>query len=213
MSELYGQRREYSPPPLVEQDLAADPFEQFEQWYQEAVQADLIEPNAMVVATVDPQGRPSQRNVLLKYFDRQGFVFFTNYHSRKATHLSTNNAVSVLFSWIPMQRQLEIHGLAQRVSTTESLKYFAMRPRGSQLGAWVSEQSSVITSRSLLESKLAEIKAKFLHGEVPLPSFWGGYRIVPNRFEFWQGQPNRLHDRIEYLPREDQTWSRQRLAP
>ncbi len=186
--DLHDQRRDYHSEPLEASDLSADPFVQFEQWYQAAVGARLLEPNAMVLATVDESARPAQRTVLLKYYDAHGFVFFTNYSSRKAKHIAGNAHVSLLFQWLPMQRQVEINGRAERVSTAESLKYFATRPRGSQLGAWVSEQSSVITSRSLLDAKLAEMKQKFLHSEVPLPSFWGGFRIVPDRFEFWQGK-------------------------
>ncbi len=171
----------------------------------------------MVLATVDAKGCPTQRTVLLKYYDDKGFVFFTNYNSRKAQQIGENAAVSLHFLWLPLQRQVEISGSASRVSTIESLKYFAMRPRGSQLGAWVSEQSSIITSRSLLEAKLAEMKHKFANNEVPWPSFWGGYRVTPTRFEFWQGQPNRLHDRFEYSLQSgsagEPTWQRHRLAP
>lgn len=210
---LHDQRREYDSPPINESELSNNPFEQFQTWYQASVAAELIEPNAMVLATVDPKGRPAQRTVLLKYYDGEGFVFFTNYESRKASHITENANVSILFPWIALHRQVEISGRASRVSTSESLKYFATRPRGSQLGAWVSAQSSVVTSRSLLEAKLAEIKQKFSNGEVPWPSFWGGFRIVPDRFEFWQGQPSRLHDRFEYVHQGDSKWHRQRLAP
>ncbi|MFO0923863.1 MAG: pyridoxamine 5'-phosphate oxidase [Pirellulales bacterium] len=211
--DLSSQRREYDHPPIADDAMLADPFGQFELWYQDAVRAQLLEPNAMVLSTVDPQGRPAQRTVLLKYFDRKGFMFFTNYASRKSIHIGSNAHVSILFQWLPLQRQIEINGKAERVPTTESLKYFATRPRGSQLGAWVSEQSQVITSRSLLEAKLAEMKAKFLNREVPLPSFWGGYNVVPERFEFWQGQPNRLHDRFEYRIETESDWTHSRLAP
>ena len=211
--DLHDQRRDYHSPPLDESDLAVDPFTQFESWYQAAVAEKLLEPNAMVLSTVDANARPTQRTVLLKYYDTHGFVFFTNYSSRKATHIGGNVFVSLLFQWLPLHRQVEINGSAERVSTAESLKYFATRPRGSQLGAWVSEQSSVITSRSLLDAKLAEMKHKFMNSDVPLPSFWGGYRVVPDRFEFWQGQTNRLHDRFEYLRDPTETWQHHRLAP
>ena len=201
------------PPPLLDDGMLDEPFKQFEAWYHAAVAAEVLEPNAMTLATVEGNGRPSQRTVLLKYYDREGFVFFTNYGSRKATQIASNDNVSLLFVWLTLHRQIEICGRAEKISTAESLKYFAMRPRGSQLGAWVSEQSSVITSRSILDAKLAELKQKFSHGDISLPSFWGGFRVVPERFEFWQGQPNRLHDRFEYLSMPDQTWQRQRLAP
>ncbi len=210
---MHHLRREYDAPPIEESSLSDNPFLQFEEWYQTAVKEDLLEPNAMVVATVDERGQPTQRSVLLKYYDATGFVFFTNLESRKARHISQNSRVSLLFQWLPLQRQLAIEGQAVRVSTLESMKYFASRPRGSQLGAWVSRQSTVITSRSLLETKLAELKQKFSDGEVPWPSFWGGIRIIPDRLEFWQGQPNRLHDRFEYLLQPDNTWLRQRLSP
>ena len=210
---MHDQRREYNAAPIEESSLSASPFLQFEEWYQTAVKAELLEPNAMVVATVDESGQPTQRTVLLKSYDTDGFVFFTNQQSRKAKHIAQNARVSLLFQWLPLQRQLEIEGVAEKVSVMESMKYFASRPRGSQLGAWVSQQSSVITSRSLLETKLAELKQKFSNGEVPLPSFWGGYRIIPERVEFWQGQPNRLHDRFEYLRQSDNTWIRHRLSP
>jgi pyridoxamine 5'-phosphate oxidase len=206
-------RVDYELEALEQSDLALDPFKQFEVWYQRAVSDELIEPNAMVLATVGTDGAPTQRTVLLKYFDHAGFVFFTNYESRKATQIGQNSHVSLLFQWLPLQRQLEINGRAEKVSTAESLKYFATRPRGSQLGAWVSQQSTIITSRSLLEIKLAELRQKFSAGEIPLPSFWGGFRVVPERFEFWQGRPSRLHDRFEYLPQPDSSWKIQRLAP
>jgi pyridoxamine 5'-phosphate oxidase len=211
--DLGPQRREYHPAPLTENDLAATPFEQFETWYQQAERADCPEPNAMVLATVAADGHPTQRTVLLKYFDTSGFVFFTNYESRKARHLADNDRVSLLFLWLPLERQVEINGRAAKVSSVESLKYFVTRPRGSQLGAWVSRQSSVISSRSLLESKWAELTRKFSGGEIPVPSFWGGFRVVPDRFEFWQGGQNRLHDRFEYLPTDPQHWQVRRLAP
>jgi pyridoxamine 5'-phosphate oxidase len=210
---MHDQRREYDAPPIDESQLSDNPFQQFDEWYQTAVKEELLEPNAMSICTVDDRNRPTVRTVLLKYFDEKGFVFFTNLESKKSQHISQNPHVSMLFQWLPLQRQLSIEGRAERVSLFESMKYFASRPRGSQLGAWVSQQSSVITSRSLLEAKLAELKQKFGNGEVPLPSFWGGYRITPDRFEFWQGQPNRLHDRFEYLLMPDNSWHRQRLSP
>ncbi len=212
--DLSDLRQEYADRPLDVDHVDTSPFRQFEQWYREAADADLLEPNAMTLATVDADGRPSQRTVLLKYFDTDGFVFFTNYGSRKATQIASNAHVSVLFPWLPLQRQVEISGSATKVSTAETLKYFVSRPRGSQLGAWVSQQSQVVSSRSLLEAKMDELKRKFSSGKVPLPSFWGGFRIEPVRFEFWQGRPNRLHDRICYEKGiGDPSWERRRLSP
>ncbi len=213
LHDLSQQRREYDNAPLRKSDLSSDPFQQFEAWYQQAVAKNLIEPNAMVLATVSPEGYPTQRTVLLKYFDKTGFVFFTNYESRKARQIAENSNVSLLFQWLPMMRQLEINGRSEKVSTAESLKYFATRPRGSQLGAWVSQQSSVITSRSLLEKKWDELRQKFSAGKIPIPSFWGGFRVVPRRFEFWHGRPSRLHDRFEYLSADNDHWELHRLAP
>lgn len=188
------------------------PFDQFTDWFDQALKSEVTEPNAMVIATVDEEGKPSQRTVLLKYFDKDGFVFFTNYGSRKASHIENKPIISALFPWLQLHRQVEIDGTVERISAAESLRYFSKRPRGSQLGAWVSKQSEVVSSRSVLESKWQELKQKFGDGEIPLPKFWGGYRIRPKRFEFWQGGAKRLHDRIEYLPDEN-NWLRQRLSP
>lgn len=206
-------RREYTQKGLIETELAADPFSQFEQWFQQACEAELLEPNAMVLSTVSAEGVPHQRTVLLKYFDASGFVFFTNYGSRKAHQIDANPHVSVLFPWYPLERQLVLIGTASKISAAESLKYFSSRPRGSQIGAWVSRQSSVIGSRQLLEMQFESIKTKFLNQEVPLPDFWGGYRVVPSSFEFWQGRPNRLHDRLLYQAQGDGQWAVQRLSP
>ena len=198
---------------LREQDLDLSPFRQFENWFQEATDAGLHEPNAMSLATVSAKGAPSLRTVLLKVWDEQGFVFFTNHGSRKAQDIATNPNVALLFYWAPLHRQIRIEGTAQKVSTMESLKYFVTRPRGSQLGAWCSAQSSTISSRSILQAKLDEIKQKFQGGEVPLPSFWGGFRVVPTRFDFGQAGDDRLHDRFVYEPETTDRWSIQRLAP
>lgn len=211
--DLGALRQEYTQAGLRRDNLKADPFEQFECWFQQACQANLIEPNAMTLATVSATLEPSVRTVLLKYFDRQGLVFFTNYESNKAQQIEANPRVALLFRWLELERQVQITGTAVKVPTAESLKYFATRPRGSQLGAWCSQQSSVITSRQLLEMKLDELKRKFMNQEIPLPAFWGGYRVIPHRFEFWQGRPNRLHDRFLYSLQEDNTWTIERLSP
>lgn len=205
-------RREYTKGGLAFENTSPDPFAQFKHWFDQAIEAKLLEPNAMTLATADASGLPNVRTVLLKAYDSRGFVFFTNYTSRKAQELNANPKAAALFPWLPLERQIKIQGRAEKISTAESLKYFVSRPHGSQLGAWVSQQSSVISSRKLLEMKLSELKRKFTEGKVPLPDFWGGYRIVPEVFEFWQGGANRLHDRIEYRLDSAQ-WSRQRLAP
>lgn len=211
--DLYDLRKEYTRGGLQREDLAADPFTQFERWFDQAVKSQVEEPNAFCLATADGDGQPSTRVVLLKQFSAAGLVFFTNYESRKARDLDTNPKAAANFLWLPLQRQVNVLGSVERVSTAESLKYFLSRPMGNRLGAWTSPQSKVISSRQILEAKLEEIKRKFANGEVPLPSFWGGYRIVPRRFEFWQGRPNRLHDRFEYRLEDDGAWTIERLAP
>ncbi|MEJ2273225.1 MAG: pyridoxamine 5'-phosphate oxidase [Woeseiaceae bacterium] len=172
-----------------------------------------MDPNAVTLSTVDSASRPSSRTVLLKSFDENGFVFYTNYESRKAADITANPNVSMLFFWSEAARQVKIRGTAEKIPTSESLKYFLSRPRGSQIGAWVSHQSSVISSRALLEEKFQEIKRKFREKDVPLPAFWGGYRVVPDQIEFWQGRANRLHDRFEYTKQDDGRWTIERLAP
>ncbi len=207
-------RHEYERAALDEADLKPDPFAQFALWFDDACKNGVIEPNAMSLATATAAGRSLVRTVLLKSYDERGFVFFTNLESRKARHIAENPSVSLLFPWLLLQRQVIVIGAAERVSTAESLAYFLTRPRGSQLGAWVSQQSSAITSRSLLEAKWEEMKNKFAGGEVPLPSWWGGYRVVPQEIEFWQGRPSRLHDRFLYTRSfEKNAWTIQRLAP
>jgi pyridoxamine 5'-phosphate oxidase len=210
--DLSDFRKEYSAKGLHRSDLDAHPLQQFTSWFQQAIELQVHEPNAMSLATVDEHGTPLQRTVLLKYFDADGFVFFTNYESRKAQHMAHNPQVSLLFPWITLERQVIVQGRAEKISTAESFKYFASRPRESQLGAWVSQQSSVVSSRKLLMQKLHEIGEKFKHGEIPLPSFWGGFRVVPQTIEFWQGGPARIHDRFLYTKQEEH-WSIERLSP
>jgi pyridoxamine 5'-phosphate oxidase len=210
--DLAAFRKEYSDRGLRREELNPDPVAQFSEWFTQATELEVHEPNAMTLATVDENGMPFQRTVLLKYYDKDGFVFFTNYGSRKAAQIAANPKVSLLFPWITLERQVIIQGCAEKISTAESLRYFASRPRESQIGAWVSNQSEVITSRKFLMQKLAEIKDKFAHGEIPLPSFWGGYRVVPEAVEFWQGGPARLHDRFLYQ-KKDGGWHIERLSP
>ena len=198
---------------LDRDDLDEDPIVQFEDWFRYACETVPMDPNAVSIATVDQDNRPSSRTVLLKYFDENGFVFFTNFESQKAEHIEDNPNVAMLFFWSEAARQVKIRGKAEKIPTRETLKYFVSRPRGSQIGAWVSEQSSVISSRALLESKFQELKTKFRNKEVPLPSFWGGYRVVPEQIEFWQGRRNRLHDRFQYTLQDDGSWAVERLAP
>ncbi len=210
--DLADFRKEYSDRGMKRDEMDADPFAQFATWFSHATELALHEPNAMTLATVDETGMPFQRTVLLKYFDTQGFVFFTNYQSRKANQLATNPRASLLFPWITLERQVIVQGIVEKISTAESLRYFTSRPRESQIGAWVSNQSEVITSRKFLMQKLAEIKEKFHAGEIPLPSFWGGYRVIPSMIEFWQGGPARLHDRFLYQ-RDGSGWKIDRLSP
>lgn len=208
-----GLRRSATGFALDREDLHEDPIVQFEDWFRYACETVPMDPNAVSIATVDEHNQPSSRTVLLKYFDERGFVFFTNFESKKAEHIEKNPSVAMLFFWSDAARQVKIRGKAERIPTSETLKYFVSRPRGSQIGAWVSSQSSVISSRSLLESKFQELKTKFKNKEVPLPSFWGGYRVVPDQIEFWQGRRNRLHDRFQYSLHDDGRWAIERLAP
>lgn len=197
---------------LGDRDLNANPFLTFESWFAAACATDIADPNAMSLAT-SAGGVVSVRIVLMKLWDEEGFVFFTNYESRKAHQIEENSNVGLMFYWECLRRQVRIEGVASKISAAQSLQYFSTRPRGSQLGAWCSPQSSVISSRGVLIEKLQEIKRKFADREVPLPSMWGGYRVVPNRIEFWQQGPDRLHDRFEYQRNEDSSWRIDRLAP
>ena len=212
MADIADLRREYTLASLDIDSVDQNPIVQFRKWFEEAKAGELLEPNAMVVSTVDENGQPFQRTVLMKALDDKGIVFYTNFSSRKAQQISQNSQVSLLFPWYGLERQVAITGRAEKVSTKESLEYFTSRPYGSQLGAWVSDQSSVISSRSILELKLAEMKRKFKEGKVPLPDFWGGFRIIPSSFEFWQGRQSRLHDRLIY-EQEGNLWKISRMAP
>ncbi len=210
---LQEMRRNYAQQALDLSDLNPDPFAQFDRWMREAIESQLLEPNAMSLATVDAGGQPTLRTVLLKGFDARGLVFYTNHGSSKARQIAQNPQVALLFPWLPLERQVTVTGGAEKISPVEALKYFLSRPRDTQIGAWASRQSEVITNRSLLEAQFAAMKAKFAQGEVPLPEFWGGYRVTPDSFEFWQGRPNRLHDRFRYARQPDATWKIDRLMP
>ncbi|MDH2392084.1 pyridoxamine 5'-phosphate oxidase [Streptomyces sp. HNM0663] len=209
-------REQYRSTPLHESDLAATPMEQFAHWFAEAAAAALHEPNAMVVSSVSADGRPSSRIVLLKHFDDQGFVFFTNYDSRKGREIDANASVCLLFPWHPLARQVIVTGEASRVGRAETAAYFRTRPHGSQLGAWASEQSAVIASREELAGRYEELAARYPEGEqVPVPPHWGGFRVAPDMVEFWQGSENRLHDRLRYARDETAAggWRLERLSP
>jgi pyridoxamine 5'-phosphate oxidase len=211
-TELAALRRDYSRHELSRSSAAEDPFEQFAIWFNEAVSALIVEPNAMMLGTATADGQPSGRTVLLKGFDGTGFKFFTNYNSAKARDLTNNPFCFLHFFWKELERQVFIRGLARKTSEQESDEYFALRPYESQIGAWVSQQSAVVAARQVLEDKFAELKEKYPEGSVPRPPHWGGYRVTPDHFEFWQGRPSRLHDRILYT-RHEHVWVTSRLSP
>lgn len=212
MLDLTQMRRNYTLNRLDEESVDPDPLKQFEIWFDEARNSQIKEPNAMLLATCGADKIPSIRAVLLKIFDKHGFVFFTNYNSDKAHDITENPNVALEFLWLDLERQIKIIGKAEKISTAESLKYFLSRSRESRLGAWVSDQSRVISSRQALMMQIEKMKTKFSNGEIPLPDFWGGYRVIPQKIEFWQGRENRLHDRILYTQTFNH-WSISRLAP
>ncbi|MCA1667627.1 MAG: pyridoxamine 5'-phosphate oxidase [Thermomicrobia bacterium] len=206
-------RQEYAGMSLDEGDVDADPVTQFTRWFEQALAAHVPEPNAMTVATATRAGVPSARIVLLKGFDVRGFVFYTNYESRKGSELADNPVAALVFHWVELHRQVRITGAVEKVSHEESDAYFQSRPRGSRLGAWTSQQSSILDGRAPLEARLAELTAQFGEGNIPLPPFWGGYRVIPDTVEFWQGRLSRLHDRLRYARQPDTTWRIERLSP
>ncbi len=210
--ELTDIRREYAQGGLRRKDLAADPIDQFNLWLEQAIDAKLTDPTAMTVATVDENGQPFQRIVLLKNVDKDGFVFYTNLGSRKAQQLEHNSKISLHFPWHPLERQVHITGTAEKLTAMENMKYFSSRPKESQLAAIASKQSSRISARGILEGKYLELKQKFAKGEIPVPSFWGGFRVRVDSIEFWQGGEHRLHDRFLFS-RQDNSWDIERLAP
>jgi pyridoxamine 5'-phosphate oxidase len=205
-------RKEYTRAGLDKADLDPDPIVQFHEWFQKVIDADLHEPNAMILATATAEGKPSARTVLLKGYDERGFVFYTNYEGRKAKEIEANPTCALLFYWGELERQVRIEGRASRLSGEESDAYFAGRPRGSRLGAWASEQSRPVEDRSVLEERVRALEAEYDGRRIPRPPFWGGYRVEPQEIEFWQGRENRLHDRLVYR-REDGAWRIERLQP
>lgn len=212
--DLAALRKNYARETLSEQDVRHDPFAQFDAWFREALNSQLPEPNAMTLATVSALGQPSARIVLLKGFDHQGFVFYTNYESRKGDDLAANPRAALLFAWLELERQIRIEGTVEKVAESESLAYFQSRPVGSQIGAWASPQSRPVSGREVLEDTVARLQQEYSGAKaLPLPSFWGGYRVRPERIEFWQGRENRLHDRILYALEDNGRWRIERLAP
>ena len=204
---------DFSRPPLLIEELESDPIVQFEKWFREAWDENYPMPHAMSLATASVEGLPTVRTVLLKGYDSNGFVFFTNYGSRKAKQISNNPQAALLFPWVRLGRQVTVAGRVEKISKSESVQYFLSRPRGSQLSAWASAQSTVISSRAILESAFATVKRRFADGEVPLPDFWGGYRVDPDSIEFWQNRKDRLHDRFLYNRGENGAWRIDRLTP
>lgn len=212
-STIQNLRKDYSSESLSEDDVLENPYLQFEKWFKEALNAEISEPNAMTLATASKEGIPSARIVLLKEFTLDGFVFYTNYNSQKGKEIESNPYASIVFFWVDLERQIRIEGVVEKVSEEESSSYFYSRPKGSQLGALTSPQSQTIPNRKFLEDKLVELEEEYLVKDIPKPEHWGGYRVIPNRIEFWQGRSSRLHDRIVYIQSKDNTWKFERLAP
>ena len=211
MADLSDIRRDFASDGLLEADMSADPIEQFSAWFDVALKADILDPNAMTVSTVGADNKPSARVVLLKGFNKDGFIFFTNYGSKKGTDLAANPNAVMSFFWPQLNRQIIIYGSVEKTNRIESEKYFRSRPVNSRLAAWASEQSSKIETREILERRVDELREKF-GDDVPLPPFWGGFRLKPEKIEFWQGRQNRMHDRICY-ELSGKSWSRYRLSP
>jgi len=212
-SSIADLRQNYTLAGLSETDIDSDPIVQFGVWFQQALDGDLIEPNAMTLATATSDGKPSARIVLLKGVDERGFVFYTNYESQKGRQLIVNPYAALVFLWDKLERQVRIEGKVVKLDIEESKEYFHSRPKASQLGAWASDQSRVIPNREVLEQKLEDLKTEYKDAAVPIPEHWGGFRVIPNRIEFWQGRPSRLHDRLVYDLQDDGNWQVQRLSP
>lgn len=213
MSRLSDLRREYARAGLREEDVDPDPFRQFHLWFDEAKADGLLEPNAMTLATVDADGRPTARTVLLKELDDRGFVFFTNYESKKGSDIAANPRVALVFPWLALERQITVTGDAAKIAREETDAYFRQRPRGSRIGAWASQQSRTISGRGELEARFAELSERYPGDDIPTPPHWGGYRVVPLTIELWQGRESRVHDRIAYVREPDGSWRRERRQP
>ena len=211
-NEISNLRKDYTFKELQKKSVSKNPFEQFSKWFDDVVKTKIEQPNAMILATASKDGIPSARVVLLKGIEQNGFRFFTNYDSQKGRELIENPSASLLFFWYELERQIRISGKVEKVSIKESEEYFKTRPYESQLGAWASDQSKIIINREFLEKKFSELKMKYREGEVPLPPYWGGFKLIPHSFEFWQGRENRLHDRIAYS-KEKEEWKIERLSP
>jgi len=212
MNSIAAIRTDYKLRSLHESDVANEPFGQFSRWWEEATASDIYEVNAMTLATVSPDGTPSARIVLLKGYDESGFVFYTNYRSHKAADMEANNKVALLFFWKELERQVRIEGIIEKVEAAQSDEYFNSRPEGSKIGAWASPQSTVIASREVIEENVTELEKSFAGKKIDRPPHWGGYVVKPTLVEFWQGRPSRLHDRIQYVLRNNE-WLIERLAP